>query len=132
MAGGRPEAEGTPYASRFSGPEWSKFPFNLLAQSFLTVSGVAREAVRQMPGLDADAEGRVGFTLREDLEVLAPDNYLPTNPKLIEQTVHEHGRNLLRGVTTSRRTSSARSGTRARPDRAVPGRRARRRVPRAR
>ena len=99
LGGRAPDAEGTPYASRFSGPEWSKFPFNLLAQSFLTVSGVAREAVRDVPGMDTDAEGRVGFTLREGLEVLAPDNYLPTNPKLIEQTVQEHGRNLLRGVT---------------------------------
>jgi polyhydroxyalkanoate synthase len=99
LGGRAPDAEGTPYAARFSGPEWSKFPFNLLAQSFLTVSGVAREAVRDVPGMDSDAEGRVGFTLREGLEVLAPDNYLPTNPKLIEQTVQEHGRNLLRGVT---------------------------------
>ena len=99
LGGRAPEAEGTPYASRFSGPEWSKFPFNLLAQSFLTVSGVAREAVREVPGMDAESEGRVGFTLREGLEIFAPDNYLPTNPRLIEQTVQEHGRNLLRGVS---------------------------------
>ena len=52
LGGRAPEAEGTPYASRFSGPEWSKFPFNLLAQSFLTVSGVAREAVRDVPGME--------------------------------------------------------------------------------
>ena len=96
--GRAPEAEGTPYANRFSGPEWSKFPFNLLAQSFLTVSGVARDAVKDVPGMDPGAAGRVGFTLHEGLEVLAPDNYLPTNPKLIEQTVQEQGRNLLRGV----------------------------------
>ncbi len=99
LGGRAPEAEGTPYAARFGGPEWSKFPFNLLAQSFLTVSGVAREAVSEVPGMDPAAEGRVGFTLREGLELLAPDNYLPTNPKLVEQTVQEHGRNLLRGVT---------------------------------
>ena len=99
LGGRAPDAEGTPYATRFSGPEWSKFPFNLLAQSFLTVSGVAREAVREVPGMDPDSEGRVGFTVREGLEIFAPDNYLPTNPRLIEQTVQEHGRNLLRGVT---------------------------------
>ncbi len=96
--GRTPDAEGTPYANRFSGPEWSKFPFNVLAQSFLTVAGVAREAVRDVPGVDPDAEGRVEFTLREGLELVAPDNHLTTNPKLIEQTVQEHGRNLLRGA----------------------------------
>ena len=57
LGGRAPEAEGTPYASRFSGPEWSKFPFNLLAQSFLTVSGVAREAVREVPGMDTESAG---------------------------------------------------------------------------
>ena len=98
LKGRPPEAEGTPYASRFGGPEWSKFPFNLLAQSFLTVSNVARDTVKGVPGVDPAAEGRVDFTLREGLELLAPDNYLPTNPKLIEQTVQEQGRNLLRGV----------------------------------
>ena len=98
LGGRAPEADGTPYATRFNGPEWSRFPFNLLAQSFLTVSEVAREAVREVPGVDAGSEGRVDFTLREGLELLAPDNYLPTNPRLVEQTVREHGRNLMRGI----------------------------------
>ena len=78
-----------------------------------------------MPGVDPDAEGRVEFTLREGLELVAPDNYLPTNPKLIEQTVQEHGRNLLRGAK-----NMAQDVTRAfrhqgpSGRRAVPGRRA--------
>jgi polyhydroxyalkanoate synthase len=93
-----PTAEGTPYASRFSGPEWSRFPFNVLAQTFLTMSDLARETIRQVPGADPAAENVAGFTVREGLEVLAPDNYLPTNPKLIEQTVQEQGRNLVRGM----------------------------------
>ena len=86
LQGRAPAAENTPYASRFSGPEWSRFPFNLFAQSFLTISDVARETVKGVPGVDPGAEDRVGFMLREGLELLAPDNYLPTNPKLIEQT----------------------------------------------
>jgi len=93
-----PEAAGTPYAHRFSDPAWSKFPFNVLAQSFIAASDLAREAVRNVPGADAAAENIAGFTVREGLELLAPDNYLPTNPQLIQKTVEENGRNLLRGA----------------------------------
>ena len=96
--GTAPQAAGTPYAQRFSDPAWSKFPFNVLAQSFITTAEFAREALKNVPGASPAAENLAGFTAREGLELLAPDNYLPTNPQLIEQTKKEHGENLLRGV----------------------------------
>jgi polyhydroxyalkanoate synthase len=98
LRGEAPRAAGTPYANRFADPAWSKFPFNVLAESFISASDWAREAVRQVPGADAAAENIVGFTVREGLELVAPDNYLPTNPQLIRQTIDENGRNLVRGV----------------------------------
>ncbi len=98
LQGEAPRAAGTPYANRFADPAWSKFPFNVLAESFISVSDWAREAVRNVPGADAAAENIVGFTVREGLELVAPDNYLPTNPQLIRQTIDENGRNLVRGV----------------------------------
>ncbi|HEX9207380.1 MAG TPA: alpha/beta fold hydrolase [Steroidobacteraceae bacterium] len=93
-----PQAAGTPYAHRFADPAWSKFPFNVLAQTFITAAEVARETVKGVPGTDPTAENIVGFTVREGLELVAPDNYLPTNPQLIEQTRQESGRNLVRGI----------------------------------
>ncbi len=93
-----PAAQGTPYAQRFADPAWQKFPFNVLAQSFLAAAEVARAAVKEVPGADESAENLVGFTVREGLEVLAPDNYLPTNPQLVNQTLQENGRNLVRGA----------------------------------
>jgi len=98
LKGEAPRAAGTPYATRFADPAWAKFPFNLLAESFLSVSDWAREAVRNVPGADPAAENIVGFTVREGLELVAPDNYLGTNPQLIRQTVDENGRNLARGL----------------------------------
>jgi polyhydroxyalkanoate synthase len=96
--GAAPQAEGTPYAHRFADPAWRKFPFNVLAQSFIAASEFAREAVRNVPGTEPAAENIVGFTVREGLELVAPDNYLPTNPQLLNQTLQENGRNLARGV----------------------------------
>ncbi|MGB5104536.1 MAG: alpha/beta fold hydrolase [Steroidobacteraceae bacterium] len=96
--GNAPEAAGTPYAQRFADPAWAKFPFNVLAQSFLTASELAHEAVKSVPGADPAAGNIVGFTVREGLELLAPDNYLPSNPQLIDRTLQENGRNLVRGM----------------------------------
>ncbi len=93
-----PQAAGTPYANRFADPAWTKFPFNVLAQSFITAAEFAREAVSGVPGTQAAAENVVGFTLREGLELLAPDNYLPTNPQLLALTRAESGKNLVRGL----------------------------------
>ncbi|HSN71807.1 MAG TPA: alpha/beta fold hydrolase [Steroidobacteraceae bacterium] len=93
-----PEADGTPYARRFSDPDWQVYPWNVLAQSFLSMASWWRNAVQGVPGMEPDAANIVGFTARESLELLAPDNYLPTNPQLIEQTVKEQGQNLLRGL----------------------------------
>jgi len=98
LKGEAPQATGTPYAHRFADPAWARFPFNLMAQSFLSVSDWAREAVKNVPGANPAAENIVGFTVREGLELVAPDNYLPTNPQLIRQTVDENGRNLARGL----------------------------------
>ncbi len=98
LKGEAPRAAGTPYAQRFADPAWSKFPFNVLAQSFIATSELAREAVQNVPGADPAAGNIVGFTVREGLELLAPDNYLPTNPQLIRQTLDENGRNLARGL----------------------------------
>jgi polyhydroxyalkanoate synthase len=96
--GAAPLALGTPYAHRFSDPAWQKFPFNVLAQSFVAAAELAGGAVKGVPGADPSAENIVSFTIREGLELVAPDNYLPTNPQLIEQTLRENGRNLVRGV----------------------------------
>ncbi len=93
-----PQAAGTPYSHRFADPAWSRFPFNVLAQSFLTVAELARETVTRVPAADPAAANIVGFTVREGLEFLAPDNYLPTNPQLLDQTRRERGQNLLRGA----------------------------------
>ena len=93
-----PAAGGTPYAQRFADPAWARFPFNVLAQAFVTGAEFARGAVERVPGVDNGASDLVGFTVREALEFAAPDHYLPTHPGLIDRTREERGANLLRGL----------------------------------
>ena len=59
--GAAPQAAGTPYAHRFADPAWSKFPFNVLAQSFITAAELAREAVTGRAGLEPDGRKHRGF-----------------------------------------------------------------------
>jgi polyhydroxyalkanoate synthase len=93
-----PETQDPAYAKRFSDAAWGHFPYNVLAQTFLTASEWARDSVRGIPGASAAAENIAAFTVREGLELLAPDNFLLANPQLIDQTREEYGRNLLRGA----------------------------------
>ncbi len=93
-----PETDGSPYARRFADPAWNRFPFNVIAQTFLTGAEWAQNSVKGIPGATEAAENVAAFTVREGLELLAPDNFLLANPQLIDQTRKEHGRNLLRGA----------------------------------
>jgi polyhydroxyalkanoate synthase len=93
-----PKVDNPAYSRRFSDPAWSRFPFNVIAQTFVTASEWASESVKDVPGAAAAAENVVSFTVREGLELVAPDNYLLTNPELIDLTRREYGRNLLRGA----------------------------------
>ena len=47
-----PQVTGTPYAQRFADPAWARFPFNVLAQTFVAGAELAREAVRNVPGAE--------------------------------------------------------------------------------
>jgi len=93
-----PQAAGTPYEKRYADAAWQTWPFNVLAQAFLTTAMGTREALRSVSGASDAASNIVDFSLREGFELLAPDNYLPTNPQLLQQTLREQGQNLVRGA----------------------------------
>ena len=82
-----PQAEGSPYANRFADPAWAKFPFNVLAQSFIDASEVARDG-RARRARHRLRRPRMSLISRcaKDSSCSRPDNYLPTNPQLLEQT----------------------------------------------
>lgn len=83
---------------RFAGTEWRKFPFSLFAQSFLATEAWWQEATTGLAGVETAHEKLVAFYGRQWLDMMAPSNFLPTNPDLITRTREEGGRNLIRGA----------------------------------
>ena len=54
-------------------------------------------ATTGVPGVSVQHERMLEFTARQILDVFAPSNFVLTNPDVINATVREGGRNLVRG-----------------------------------
>jgi polyhydroxyalkanoate synthase len=82
---------------RFSAPSWQRWPFNVMSQSYLVTEQWLREASTNVPGVSKHHEDMVAFGFTKVSEASSPANFL-TNPEVIDRTVKERGRNLLRGA----------------------------------
>lgn len=91
--------EPLPQDKRFSDPRWQAPPFNLLSQAFLLCQEWWQRASTGVPGVSAHHEDMVDFGARQLLDVMAPSNFVATSPVLLQRTLEEGGRNLLRGAT---------------------------------
>ncbi len=93
-----PCIEPLPQDRRFSAPEWKKWPYNFLYQSFLLNQQWWHNAATEVPGVSRRSEDIVEFTTRQILDVISPSNFAWTNPEVIEATLRERGQNLVRGM----------------------------------
>jgi polyhydroxyalkanoate synthase len=82
---------------RFQEPEWSRWPFNVLQQSFLMTERWWEQATHGVPGVEKHHEDVAGFVARQWLDMWSPGNQLLTNPVVLKQTLEQGGTNLLRG-----------------------------------
>ena len=90
-----------PSDRRFTHPEWGRWPFNALQQSFLQSFLLWEawwdEATTNIRGVSRHHAEPVNFAARQAVGMFSPSNFLATNPEVLERTVHEGGANLLRG-----------------------------------
>jgi polyhydroxyalkanoate synthase len=82
---------------RFAAPSWQRWPFNVMSQSYLVTERWLREASTDVPGVSKHHEDMVSFGFAKVSEASSPANFM-TNPEVIDRTVKERGRNLVRGV----------------------------------
>jgi polyhydroxyalkanoate synthase subunit PhaC len=93
-----PPARLQPHESRFVDDEWKKFPFNAIVQTHLMIEKWCQDAVHEVPGLTRDNESKVGFMMRQLVDVFAPTNIPWLNPVILRRTFAEAGFNVPRGM----------------------------------
>jgi polyhydroxyalkanoate synthase len=101
--GFRPGQSDTPFIAplpgdtRFASEEWRKYPFNMIHQAFLLGEQWWNYATKEVRGVSRHHQDMVGFSARQFWDMMAPSNYLLTNPDLVKTTMEQGGANLSRG-----------------------------------
>jgi polyhydroxyalkanoate synthase subunit PhaC len=95
-ASGRAKVD--PNDRRFSGPEWEHPVFDLIRQSYLSMSEQMVGAVAALPGLDEAQRARMDFTVRTIVEAMSPANSPITNPVALDKAIETKGESLMTGM----------------------------------
>jgi polyhydroxyalkanoate synthase len=98
MATGADTVEAMPQDKRFLDPAWREPPYGAMAQIFLLREQWWQRATTGVPGMTQHHEQMVSFAARQWLDMIAPSNFIATNPVVQRRTVREGGANLMRGL----------------------------------
>ncbi|WP_417248050.1 PHA/PHB synthase family protein [Celeribacter sp.] len=94
-----PPTDETPTDRRFSNPLWETNPyFNFLKQQYMLNAEAIETAVDDIEGVDPHDHKRLEYFTRQIVDMLAPTNFLATNPDALEQAVATNGESLVRGL----------------------------------
>lgn len=81
---------------RFSDPDWTMAPYNMMAQGFL-LAEQWWQAATDVRGVARSHAAITAFTLRQILDTVAPSNSPLTNPEVVRKTLQTGGKNFLDG-----------------------------------
>ncbi|MEQ1515916.1 MAG: alpha/beta fold hydrolase [Usitatibacteraceae bacterium] len=82
---------------RFRDESWAAWPFSQFRAGFRSAEAYWREAAR-VPGMSAHHAEMTHFFARQFLGMLAPANYLVTNPVVLKDAIESGGAHLVKGA----------------------------------
>jgi len=92
-------ADLTPADRRFANPLWQTHPwFNYVKQQYLIASEAVQEGIAALENLDPAERKRLEYFGRQIVDLMAPTNFLMTNPDALERAVETEGESLVRGL----------------------------------
>ncbi|MCX8508783.1 MAG: class I poly(R)-hydroxyalkanoic acid synthase, partial [Rhodobacteraceae bacterium] len=103
---------GPPIADRrFANPLWQTHPyFRMIRDQYLTNVEALEQAVQGIEGLPPQDRRRVDYFTRQITDLMAPTNFLPTNPDALEKALATEGESLVQGLENLVRDIEANHG----------------------
>lgn len=93
-----PEDPG-PSDRRFSNPLWDTHPyFNFIKQQYMINADAVRDAVAEAQDLEPKEKARLAYFSEQIINMMAPTNFLATNPDALEKAVETEGQSLIDGL----------------------------------
>ena len=101
----------TPDDKRFSNPLWKTHPyFNYIKQQYMLSSDAIEKAIEGLDTLDPREKRRLEYFGRQIIDMMAPTNFLGTNPDALMRAVETEGESLVRGLENLVRDMEANDG----------------------
>jgi len=89
----------TPDDKRFTNPLWKSHPyFNYIKQQYLMSSEAIEKAIADLDTLDPREKTRLEYFGKQIIDMMAPTNFLGTNPDALMKAVETEGESLVKGL----------------------------------
>ena len=91
--------DNTPSDRRFSNPLWETNPyFNFVKKQYLINSEALEQAVEDITDMEPREKQRLAYFNRQIIDLMAPTNFLATNPDALERAMETDGESLVKGL----------------------------------
>ncbi|NAZ36273.1 class I poly(R)-hydroxyalkanoic acid synthase [Rubellimicrobium sp. CFH 75288] len=111
VPGAGPAPEAGPRDRRFANPLWDTHPwFAAVKHQYLLNSEAVARAVDSIEGLSEREKTRLRYFSRQMVDLLAPTNFLATNPDALERALETDGQSLVDGLENLVRDLEAHGG----------------------
>lgn len=92
-------ADPGPKDARFANPLWDEHPyFNFIKQQYLINADAIATSVNGATDLAPKERQRLHYFSRQIIDMMAPTNFLATNPDALERAVQTEGKSLVQGL----------------------------------